>query len=299
MTDILEFQNVTKEFPGVKALQNVNFQITKGEVHGLVGENGAGKSTLMKILSGVYQPTTGDIYLEGDKVNFTNPKQAQNLGVSIIHQEFSLIPYLNAVDNIYLGREIRKGNGLLNKALMKERTKETLHKLNAHINIDTPVANLSIAEQQFIEIAKAISIDCKILIFDEPTASLTGKEVEDLFRLIDTLKAEGVTIIYISHHLEEILRMCDRITCLRDGEWVNSKSISETNKDDMVKMMVGRDVNNNFPASNTSIENNEQLLAVKRLSNDYVNNVQFTIKKGEILGIAGLVGSGELKPFEL
>ncbi|AKL93838.1 ribose import ATP-binding protein RbsA [Clostridium aceticum] len=293
MDKILEIQNITREFPGVRALNGVSFDIRRGEVHALVGENGAGKSTLMKILSGVYRPTTGRILFNGQEVNFTNPKQAQQLGISIIHQEFSLIPYLSAVENIFLGRELKKSGGLLDKKRMKKEASEVLERLNAEIDLDKPVARLSVANQQFIEIAKAIAIDTKILIFDEPTASLTGNEIDKLFELIATLKENGVTMIYISHHLDEIFKIADRMTCLRDGEWVATKDITECTKQDIVKMMVGREIINSFPQK-PSWENKEAdiLLEVKKLKNSIVNDVSFHLKKGEILGIAGLVGAG-------
>ncbi|WP_425457432.1 sugar ABC transporter ATP-binding protein [Bacillus marasmi] len=290
---ILEIENITKEFPGVKALNGVSFNIRRGEVHALVGENGAGKSTLMKILSGVYSPTQGKIRLDGKEVIFKDPKEAQKLGISIIHQEFSLIPYLNGVDNIFLGRELKKVNGLLDKRKMKKQAEEVLQRLNAKIDLNKPVTRLSIANQQFIEIAKAIAIDTKVLIFDEPTASLTGKEIDKLFELIETLKANGVTIIYISHHLEEILQMCDRLTCLRDGEFVGTREVADCTKQDIVKMMVGREIVNAFPERPKRDEKDEEtLLEVKRLNNLHVKEVSFSLKKGEILGIAGLVGSG-------
>lgn len=289
---VLEIENITKEFPGVKALKGVSFDIRRGEVHALVGENGAGKSTLMKILSGVYAPTTGKIRLDGKEVTFKDPKQAQQLGVSIIHQEFSLIPYLSGVDNIFLGREKRKANGLLDRRKMRKEAEEVLQRLNANIDLNKPVAHLSVANQQFIEIAKAIAIDTKVLIFDEPTASLTGKEIDKLFELIERLKADGVTIIYISHHLEEILEMCDRMTCMRDGEWVGTKDIKDITKQDIVKMMVGREIVNAFPEKPFHNSQKEMLLEVKKLSNKSITDIQFSLKKGEIIGIAGLVGSG-------
>jgi ribose transport system ATP-binding protein len=288
---VLEIENITKEFPGVKALKGVSFDIRRGEVHALVGENGAGKSTLMKVLSGVYTPTTGKIRLDGKEVTFKYPKQAQQLGVSIIHQEFSLIPYLSGVDNIFLGREKRKANGLLDRRKMRKEAEEVLQRLNANIELNKPVAHLSVANQQFIEIAKAIAIDTKVLIFDEPTASLTGKEIDKLFELIEKLKADGVTIIYISHHLDEILHMCDRMTCLRDGEWVGTREVKDVTKQDIVKMMVGREIVNAFPEK-PSRGRKEMLLEVKRLSNKSITDIQFSLKKGEIIGIAGLVGSG-------
>lgn len=292
LDNILEIEDVTKEFPGVKALKGVSFNIRRGEVHALVGENGAGKSTLMKILSGVYTPTTGKIRLDGKEVSFKDPKEAQQLGISIIHQEFSLIPYLSGVDNIFLGREIRKANGLLDRKKMCKEARELLQRLDADIDINKPVAHLSVANQQFIEIAKAIAIDTKVLIFDEPTASLTGKEIDKLFELIAKLKADGVTVIYISHHLEEILTMCDRFTCLRDGEYVGTRDVKGSTKQDIVKMMVGREIVNAFPDKPEKTGNEEVVLEVKNMKNKQIHDIQFHLKKGEILGIAGLVGSG-------
>jgi len=293
MGNVLEIQQITKKFPGVTALNNVSFNIKKGEVHALVGENGAGKSTLMKILSGVYQPTSGKIVLDGKEVTFKDPKEAQQLGISIIHQEFSLIPYLSGVDNIFLGRELKRKNGLLHKAKMKAQAEAVLKRLNADINLDKPVARLSVANQQFIEIAKAISIETKVLIFDEPTASLTGKEIDKLFELIDTLKRSGVTIIYISHHLEEILKICDTLTCLRDGEFVGTRSVKELTKQDIVKMMVGREIENAYPERSAEAAKDETVvLEVRKLSNAHLKNVSFSLRRGEILGVAGLVGSG-------
>lgn len=293
MENIYEIKNVSKSFPGVLALSDVSFSIKKGEVHALVGENGAGKSTLMKILSGVYTPDNGHLYYKGNEVHFKRPSDAQSLGISIIHQEFSLIPHLSAVDNIYLGREVIKKNGLLDKRKMRKNAIEVLNKLDAVIDVDKPISRLSVANQQFIEIAKAIAIDTDVLIFDEPTASLTGKEIEKLFELINRLKSEGVSIIYISHHLEELFRIADTVTCLRDGEWVGTQSITECTKQSIVKMMVGREVNNNYPPKkNVEDRNKETLLDVRNLTNKYIKDISFELKKGEILGISGLVGAG-------
>ena len=293
MENIYEIKNVSKSFPGVLALSDVSFSIRKGEVHALVGENGAGKSTLMKILSGVYTPDNGHLYYKGNEVHFKRPSDAQALGISIIHQEFSLIPHLSAVDNIYLGREVMKKNGLLDKQKMRNNAIEVLNKLDAVIDVDKPISRLSVANQQFVEIAKAIAIDTEVLIFDEPTASLTGKEIEKLFELINRLKSEGVSIIYISHHLDELFRIADTVTCLRDGEWVGTQSITELTKQSIVKMMVGREVNNNYPPKrNVEERSNEVLLDVRKLSNKYVKDISFELKKGEILGISGLVGAG-------
>ncbi len=293
MENILEIKNVKKSFPGVLALNNVSFNVKKGEVHALVGENGAGKSTLMKILSGVYTPDEGHLFYKGSEVHFKRPSDAQAIGISIIHQEFSLIPHLSAVDNIYLGREVKKPNGLLDKKKMKKSSMEVLSRLNANIDVDKPISRLSVANQQFIEIAKAIAIDTDVLIFDEPTASLTGKEIEKLFELINRLKSEGVTIIYISHHLEELFRIADTVTCLRDGEWVGTHSIGELTKQSIVKMMVGREINNSYPEKRNADDlNSDIVLDVRNLTNKHVNNISFKLKKGEILGISGLVGAG-------
>lgn len=293
MDKILEIKNISKEFPGVKALSNVSFDLERGEVHALVGENGAGKSTLMKILSGVYKSDSGTVLLEGEPVKFRSPKEAQLEGVSIIHQEFSLVPYLTTVENIFLGREIKTSYGALDKKAMRKEATEVLKRLDADIDIDKPVTTLSIANQQFVEIAKAIAIETKILILDEPTASLTGKEIDKLFELIATLKKEGITMVYISHHLDEILHMTDRLTCLRDGEWTGTRLTSECNKQDIIKMMVGREIVNSFPdRPDLKNEDEEYLLEVKNLTNQWVEDIQFDLKKGEIFGIAGLVGSG-------
>lgn len=293
MENILEIKNVSKSFPGVLALNNVSFDVKKGEVHALVGENGAGKSTLMKILSGVYTPSEGHLFYKNKEVHFKRPSDAQVLGISIIHQEFSLIPYLSAVENIYLGREIKSKNGLLDKKRMKREAIEVLKKLNAEIDVDKPIARLSVANQQFVEIAKAIAIKTDVLIFDEPTASLTGNEIDKLFELIKKLKSEGVTILYISHHLEELFQIADRVTCLRDGEWTGTHPIEACTKQSIVKMMVGREINNNYPVKRAVKERNEDvLLEVKKLSNHALKNISFKLKKGEILGISGLVGAG-------
>src|SRR5699024_6404799 len=209
----------------------------------------------------------------------------------ILRQEFSLISYLNGVDNIFLGRVIRHRSGLLNKRKMRKKAESVLKRLKADIDLNKPVNQLSVAKQQFIEIAKAIAIETKVLIFDEPTASLTGNEVDKLFELIETLKSEGVTIIYISHHLDEILEMCDSLTCLRDGEWVETRRVADSTKQDIVKMMVGREIVNIFPDRTENKEvSDEILLQVENLSNEDIKDIKFNLKKGEILGIAGLVG---------
>lgn len=292
MDKILELKDIVKVFPGVKALDGVNLEIIRGEIHALVGENGAGKSTLMKILSGIYRPTNGKVFFDGKEIMLENTKQAQELGITIIHQEFSLIPYLNAVENIFLGRELRKRNGLLDKKLMREKAQELLKRIDVEVNLEKSVDGLSVAEQQFIEIAKALSVNANFLILDEPTATLTEGEVAHLFNLMRTLKKNGVTMIFISHHMDEIFEISDRFSVLRDGKWIGTEATNKVTKDDIIRMMVGRDLKETFPQHACLEIEKEVLLEVKRLKNKRVKDVSFTLNKGEILGICGLVGSG-------
>ncbi|MGY0374266.1 sugar ABC transporter ATP-binding protein [Clostridium sp. JNZ J1-5] len=292
MDKILELVDIKKEFPGAKALDGVSINLIPGEIHALVGENGAGKSTLMKILSGIYKPTSGKIFFEGKEIILNNTKEAQELGITIIHQEFSLIPYLNAVDNIFLGREIRKSNGLLDRKLMKEKAQELLKRIDVDIDLDKTVEELSVAEQQFIEIAKAISVNSKLLILDEPTATLTEGEVKHLFNLMKTLKKNEVTMIFISHHIDEIFQIADRVSVLRDGKWIGTESIDKVTEDSIIHMMVGRELKDTFPKRVCSEGDKEVILEVKNLRNSKVKGVSFKLYRGEILGISGLVGSG-------
>jgi ribose transport system ATP-binding protein len=289
---ILRLENITKIFPGVTALDEVSFEIKRGEVHVLIGENGAGKSTLMKILSGVYKQDKGRIIFDGDEVVFNNPKEAQKSGISIIFQEFSLIPYLNAAENIFLGKELTK-KGFLNKKQMTEEAGKLLNELGVNIDLEAPVNKLSVAEQQFIEIVKAISINAKVLILDEPTATLTNKEIKTLFKMIANLKAKNVTMIYISHHLEEAFEIGDRMSCLRDGKYVATKTMAELTKEEIIRMMVGREIADTYPERKTELPPNDFVLEVKNLQRrNYQNQLNFRLKRGEILGLAGLVGSG-------
>lgn len=292
MDKILELVDIKKEFPGAKALDGVSINLISGEIHALVGENGAGKSTLMKILSGIYKPTSGKIFFEGKEIILNNTKEAQELGITIIHQEFSLIPYLNAVDNIFLGREIRKSNGLLDRKLMKEKAQGLLKRIDVDIDLDKTVEELSVAEQQFIEIAKAISVNSKLLILDEPTATLTEGEVKHLFNLMKTLKKNEVTMIFISHHIDEIFQIADRVSILRDGKWIGTESIDKVTEDSIIHMMVGRELKDTFPKRVCSEGDKEVILEVKNLRNSKVKGVSFKLYRGEILGISGLVGSG-------
>jgi len=287
---ILQMKAITKTFPGVKALDNVNFNLHQGEVHALLGENGAGKSTLMKVLNGIYQKNSGSIYLEGNQVEFKNPKEAQEAGLAIIHQELELIPYLTVAENIFLGREPKKGF-LVDFKRLNEKAEEIMNRLGVNIDPQSKINELNIGNQQMVEIAKALSQDANILVMDEPTSSLTPKEIEILFDLIERLTAEGISIIYISHRMEEIFQICDRVTVLRDGEYVGEVEIDETDEDELIKMMVGRKIEDRFP----EIINNrsDKILEVKGLTvPDKVIDLSFAAYKGEVLGIAGLMGSG-------
>lgn len=271
-------------------------ELRRGEVHGLVGENGAGKSTLMKILAGVYQPDEGQILLEGCPVVFLNPRQAMDVGINIIHQELSLLSHLNAYENIFFGRELRKRNWFLDRKQMREAAQKLLDSLNVKIDMEVPVGRLSIAERQFIEIAKAISHETKILVLDEPTATLTVKETEQLFSVMNELKSQGVTMVYISHHLDEIFKICDRVTCLRDGELVASQELNGLTEKDIVRMMVGRELIDIYPKRDHP-KQDDDVLVVNRLYEPHKFDVSFNLKKGEILGVSGLVGSGRTEIF--
>lgn len=293
MSKLLELKGIKKSFPGVKALDNISLSLEKGEIHALLGENGAGKSTLMKILCGIYSNDEGQIFVDGKEVVFTNYKDAIDAGIGIIFQEFSLIPYLNAVENIFLNREIRTKLGLIDFKTMRKKTQELLDKLEIHIDIDVPVENLSVAEQQFIEIAKALSLNARILVLDEPTATLTPREANRLFKIMRDLQSHGVGMFFISHHLEEIFQICEKISVLRDGQYIGTKLVKETNIDELVEMMVGRKVENTFPVRTKEVVREAPVLEVKDLQiNKEDKPNSFKIYPGEILGFAGLVGSG-------
>ncbi len=293
---LLELNNISKSFSGVKVLDDVNLKIKRGKVLALVGENGAGKSTLMKILVGVYTPDkdSGEMKFEGEDVNHSSLRQTQDLGISIIYQEFSLVPYLKVYENIFLGRELRTRAGLLDKTTMRRKSAALLSRLGMSISPDEKIYNLSIAEQQFVEIAKAVSLKVKVLILDEPTAPLTPKEVENLFKLIRELKAHNVGMVFISHHLEEIFQIADEVLILRDGCSVGYKDIAETNIRELIHLMVGRNVDQEFPKNDNPIDySGVPLLSVHKLKRDAgCPEVAFDLYKGEILGIAGLVGAG-------
>lgn len=299
MKPILEMRAITKEFPGVKALDGVTLDLYAGEFHSLVGENGAGKSTLMKVLSGVYPFGTygGDIVIDGNVQNFKTVRDAENAGVAIIFQELSLVKELTVGENIFLGREPAKF-GVINWSELYSKASNLLKDLNLPINPKTPVGNLGIGQQQLVEIAKALSQKANILVLDEPTAALTESEVETLFGILRSLKERGVGMIYISHKLDEVFEMSDRITVLRDGKTVGTNQASDLNKDKVISLMVGREVGDIFPK--VEHEFGEIALEVKKLTaqdiehanQNIVENISFKVRKGEVLGISGLMGAG-------
>jgi ribose transport system ATP-binding protein len=289
---LLEMRGIFKSFPGVKALQDVDFDLHPGEVHVLLGENGAGKSTLMKILSGVYTPDAGTIRLSGREVAFSNPRQAQDHGVATIYQEFALVPYLSITQNIFLGDEISlRGLPVLNWPAMHRQARVALRQLNLDVNPRTTVRDLGVAKQQLVEVAKALHRRADLIIMDEPTSALSQHEIEDLFSVIRQLKARGVGIVYISHHLDEVHRIGDRVTVLRDGQRINTLPVSGVTVDDLIRMMVGRNLSDQFPK--VDIERRDEVLRVEGLSRKGIlHDISFAAYGGEILGIAGLVGSG-------
>lgn len=289
----LRLVGISKSFPGVKALNNVHLNVRKGEVHGLVGENGAGKSTLMKILSGAYVKDEGEIYWQGEKVEINKPKDSEELGIAIIYQEFNLVPQLSISENIWLGREplANKTLQLIDWTEMHKRTKRLLDELNLDFDPKRPVAGLGVASQQMVEIAKALSLNAKLLIMDEPTSALSKNEIDQLFSVIQALKDKGVSIIYISHHLEEVFEICDRGTVLRDGNYVATIDPKQTSKDELIQLMVGRTLDQQYPK--VKAKRGEEVMRVEHLNREGVlKDISFSAYAGEVLGISGLVGSG-------
>jgi ribose transport system ATP-binding protein len=290
---IMEVRNISKRFPGVIALNDVSLDFYPGEVHAVVGENGAGKSTLMKIMAGAYLPDSGEIFLQGEKVFFSHPKEAQQKGVSIIYQEFNLLPDRTVAQNIFLGREPGKFGGLDIRTL-NHNAVAVLKEVEAEEMIAPTVMcySLSVAEQQIVEIAKAISFDSKVLIMDEPTASLTTVEVKMLTELILKLKARGMAIIFISHRLIEVFEIADKVTVLKDGELVGTEMVKDITPEKIVHMMVGRELDHYFPPLGQKEDFGEVVLRVKNGSNEFLKDINLELHKGEVLGVAGLQGSG-------
>ncbi len=287
---IVSMENICKTFPGVKALDHVNFELRSGEVMALLGENGAGKSTLMKVLSGVYTRDEGSLKIFGKEYGDLTPKQAQEVGVAIIHQELNMCRHLSVAENMFLGREI-KGRFALNNAKMEQEAKQILDDLKIDIDPKETVGELPVSKQQMVEIAKALSINAKILIMDEPTSSLTAREIEDLFRIIKKLKSEGKGIVYISHRLEELQHIVDRVTIMRDGQYITSMNFGDVNMEQIISYMVGREIKEKFPR--VECKKGKKVFEVKNLNaGRMVRDINFSVYEGEIVGFAGLMGAG-------
>ncbi|MCF7942924.1 MAG: sugar ABC transporter ATP-binding protein [Spirochaetia bacterium] len=288
---ILDMKKITKTFPGVKALSDVSFACRYGEIHALLGENGAGKSTLIKVLSAAFQPDSGEIYFKGKLFAHQNPISAQQAGIGVIYQEFNLVPYLSIAENIFLGNEPVTKAGLVDRKKMDSAAEEILKGLGLNLNVRTSAHKLSVAEQQMIEIAKTLSLNAELIVMDEPTATLSDHEIEFLFSTILRLKQQGKTIIYISHRLEEIFRVCDRVSVLKDGKYIGSKDVSDIDKEILIHMMVGRTLSDYFPVNKA--KRGDKVLEVKNLTRKGVfKNISFDVYEGEILGLSGLVGAG-------
>lgn len=293
---VLQLSNIVKEFSGVRVLHDISLDVLPGEVLGILGENGAGKSTLLKIISGIYTKTSGSVSVNGEEVNFNTPKDAKDLGIAMIPQEFNLINSLNVFENIFLGSEIKSGY-FLNKKVMRKKTHELLTELKTNLDPNTLIESLTVAQKQMVEIAKALVSNANILIMDEPTTVLTEHEVRILFELVERLKARGVTILFISHKLKEVKQLCDRLAILRDGHLISLDDVTNLNEKDMARKMVGRELNQIYPQKVSPEE--ATVLKVSDLSiAGELKNINFELKKGEVLGFAGLVGSGRTETAE-
>lgn len=289
---ILTMKGIDKSFIGVHALKNVDFDLKRGEVHALMGENGAGKSTLMKVLTGIYSKDKGTITFEGEQINLTNPKEAQELGISIVHQELNMMNHLTVAQNIFIGREMMNGK-LINDRKMNEEARKLFELLNIDISPTAIMGDLTVGKQQMCEIAKAISRNAKIIVFDEPTAALTESEIEELFKIIRDLRSKNIGIIYISHRMDEIKVITDRVTVMRDGEYVGTLISAECTKDDIINMMVGRVIYEDPKEKSNVPKNAPVVLRVNHLkAGKMVRDVSFELRKGEILGFSGLMGAG-------
>jgi ABC-type sugar transport system ATPase subunit len=301
---VLTIKSVSKRFPGVRALHDVSIEIARGEVHALIGENGAGKSTLMKILSGVYTDYEGELLLDDQPLSLGGPRDAQLRGIAIIHQELNLIPELTVAENIFLGREPRTVAGLLDVTRMEQESRALLERLNLPIPPDRPVKWLRVGEQQLVEVAKALSLDARLLILDEPTSALSQAEIDRLFAVIASLKEHGVTMIYISHKFDEIFRIADRVTVLRDGECIGTLSIDKADQHGLIRMMVGRNLSDLFPKEVATVGDEAlrvdhlHLLPDGRGRGRALSDISFTLRRGEVLGIAGLMGAGRTELLE-
>ena len=289
---LIELRKVSKFFPGVIALNKADLKLYSGEVHGLMGENGAGKSTLIKLLTGAYKPDEGEMLLDGQPLKVNGPKDAMNMGLTAIYQELNVIPKLTVWENIFLGRELRNKKGLLDIPQMKERANELLQQLRQNIDVDEKVENLGMGHQQMVEICKALVLESRLIIMDEPTSSLSAGETEELLRTARELRDRGMAIVFISHHMDEIFRICDRLTVLRDGCVIQSMLAKDTNTENLIKLMVGRDINQQFPKIVAAKK--EELLRIEDFTSEdgSFKDISFSVCGGEVLGFAGLVGAG-------
>jgi rhamnose transport system ATP-binding protein len=288
---ILELKNITKSFSGVEVLHDVSFTLRPGEVHALLGENGAGKSTLVKIITGVHQPDHGEILLNGARVHFSDARESLHAGVAAIYQELSLFPDLDVAENIFVGRQPITTGGRIDWKKLYRDAEQLLTSLGVHLDLKQKARSLSIAQQQMVEIARAISINARILIMDEPTSSLTLNEVADLFRLVRRLRESGTAIIFISHRLEELFEIAERVTVFRDGSYIDTRSMKDISRDELIRLMVGRTITNLFPKQD--VQAGDVILKVENLSRaGAFENISFELRRGEILGMAGLVGAG-------
>lgn len=302
---LLAGMGIVKRYPGVVALDRVDFDVTAGEVHGLIGENGAGKSTLMKVLAGVAQPDEGTIYFDGRPVQLTSPRVANDLGIALVHQELQLVPHLSVAENIFLGRELVSSVGLIRNREQKRRSQELLAKLDESIDPQADIGRLRVGQQQVVEIAKAINCQARVIFMDEPTSAISDSEVTALFQLIDSLRASGVSIVYVSHKLDELLSISDRITVLRDGKFVQTVPTSQTDRDTIVRLMVGRPIQDLYVHTPPQETRSEERLRVESLTlkgkgsrRPVVDGVSLTAYRGEVLGIFGLMGAGRTELLE-
>jgi rhamnose transport system ATP-binding protein len=289
--NILELNHISKSFSGVEVLHEVSFSLVPGEVHALLGENGAGKSTMVKVMTGVYQPDGGEILLNGVKVHFSDARESRQAGIAAIYQELSLFPDLDVAENIFVGRQPTKRSGRIDWKRLYREADQILNSLGVHLDLKKKARTLSIAQQQMVEIARAFSIHARILIMDEPTSSLTLNEVADLFRLVRRLRDDGTAIVFISHRLEELFELADRVTVLRDGFYVDTRPLQAVTRDELIRLMVGRTITNLYPKQ--EVEMGEVMLKVENLARlGIFEDVSFELRAGEILGMAGLVGAG-------
>lgn len=286
---ILTLKNITKEFPGVKALDDVTINIERGTIHGLVGENGAGKSTLIKILAGIYQPNKGEIILDGKPCRFNSPIEARRAGISVVHQEIKLAEPLSVAENMFLGN-VQLKNGLVDWKGMRRRAREIVEDLGMDIDINAQVSSLTVAKKQIVEIMHAINNNSRILIMDEPSAVLTDRELEVMFRIVKQLRDEGITIIYISHRLDEIFGLCSNVSVLRDGRHIDTIPVASIDRQGLINMMVGREMGQEYPKEVGNVGGT--ILEVKNLSRGILQDISFEVKSGEVFGISGLVGAG-------